>query len=83
MDTQCEHFESPPISGRDLYYYYPDGIEAGFLCEHCAIQAGFCPGCGKYVAGNWDFAYIQESGLCGVCMRELDQVIDDLLGEDD
>lgn len=67
---QCEHMESP-VNGRDLYYYFPDGTEAGFLCDTCAANEGFCPVCGYFVLGSDDDRTLSQYGCCAECFDEI------------
>lgn len=63
---QCEHIEE--INRHDLYFYWPDGTEAGYLCEDCARQSGFCPLCGSFVGGvEADMLSMHEHGVCYEC----------------
>lgn len=69
---KCPHWEDEPQSGRDSFYYYPDGTEAGFLCDQCAVDEGFCPGCGYFVLGSeWDDSSLGRHGICMECLDEL------------
>lgn len=75
MSMKCKHWETEPINGRDHYYWYPDGDEAGFLCDDCAAKAGFCPMCGSFVAGSNDDLAMMDYGMCSECLSELDEYL--------
>ena len=40
------------------------------LCWQCAPKSGFCPYCGEFRAGEWDYNF-NDDGLCGDCRDEL------------
>lgn len=64
---QCEHLEE--VNRYDLYYYYPDGSEAGYLCEDCARTAGFCPLCPAFIGGiESEMVSMHEFGMCSECV---------------
>lgn len=53
-------------------YTYPDDSLTKPLTDKQAIQAGFCPGCGWFVAGHEaDDRSIREFGLCYECVEEI------------
>ena len=66
---KCEHLDE--VNRHDLYFWYPDGTEAGYLCDLCATQAGFCPSCGGFVARiDREIPYIQDWGMCYECYQD-------------
>lgn len=71
MMKQCEHLEE--IGKYDHYHWLPDGTEVGYLCEQCAIEQGFCLGCGYFIGGiEAEMYYIQKYGVCSNCCHEID-----------
>lgn len=69
---KCEHWETEPINGRDLYFYFPDGTEAGFLCEDCQFTMGFCNHCGLFVRGvEQDEQVFNTYGVCADCFSQI------------
>ena len=60
----------PPETDRELYIT-PDGQERWLTAEEAA-DAGFCPLCGAFVAGNeWDDLHIGQYGACAECVDDL------------
>jgi len=67
---KCEHIEE--TNKHDTYYWYPDGLEAGYLCETCATNQGFCPNCGRFVGGiDMEIPFINDWGMCHECYEDL------------
>jgi len=64
-------------------YTYLDGTSAGLLSESEAADAGFCPGCGCFVAGTERESYsMLVYGLCDECVYSFDDHDQgDLIGE--
>lgn len=53
-------------------YTYPDGTTTPGMTNDEARDAGFCPGCGYFVAGSEiDDANIHYWGLCYECLEEI------------
>lgn len=48
-------------------YEFPDGADAGWLCERHAREAGFCTRCGNFIAGSGEET---DSGMCRDCWYE-------------
>jgi len=63
----CEHDKLP----YPQPYIYPDGSEAGYLCDSCAVSHGFCPICGAF-AGGADDDHVQRENMCLSCFEELE-----------
>lgn len=78
LNLKCDHI-IPTVN--DHFYEFPDGSPAGFLCDSCASDVGFCPGCGYFVLGSDDDRTLYSQGLCTGCMSELNDELGD--GEDD
>lgn len=51
-------------------YIYPDDSKA-YLCDECAINEGFCTGCGWMMAGSEMDENSGFSGLCYDCVQEM------------
>lgn len=64
----CEHMEP---TGKDNYYWFPGDVEAGYLCDKCATDNGFCPVCGYFVLGSSDDETLNDFGCCVECLEEL------------
>ena len=65
-------------------YYYPDGTATEPLTLDEAIKAGFCPGCGWFVAGNeHDDRALHNFGLCTECIDEVRDETEGWSDEDD
>ncbi len=64
--TQCRHAncQEKELTFR---FVFPDGADAGWLCGRHAIEAGFCPRCGNFIAGSGEET---ESGTCRDCYGE-------------
>jgi hypothetical protein len=60
-------------------YTYPGNRSVMVLCPTCAQNAGFCVGCGAFMAGSERDEHSGMIGLCYECVRELR----DELGERD
>ena len=59
-----------PEGERELYTL-PDGSPRWLTADE-AIDAGFCPFCGAFVAGNeWDDLHIGQYGACAECVDDL------------
>lgn len=53
-------------------YHYLDGTPTEPLTADEAIKAGFCPGCGWFVAGvERDDIALHNFGICDECLDEL------------
>lgn len=60
---------------------YPDGTKDA-LCAECASDAGFCLGCGHFMAGVESFD-TNPLGICYDCMQELREETDEFIEDDD
>lgn len=50
-------------------YEYPDGRKV-LLLDVEAVELGFCPGCGSFVAGvESDDLSLGQFGMCGECVE--------------
>ena len=64
----CDHISA---ENHGELFHYPDGTEAGYLCYTCAIEAGFCPWCGGFIAGSEvEESYMHSCGCCSDCLPE-------------
>jgi hypothetical protein len=53
-------------------YHYPDGTATNPLTIEEARKAGFCPGCGWFVAGSeYEDQSLHNFGLCTECVDEI------------
>ena len=48
-------------------FEFPDGADAGWLCYRHAIEHGFCPRCGNFIAGTGEET---AGGFCRDCDDE-------------
>lgn len=64
--TQCRH-RGCSEAECTFRFEFPDGADAGWLCDKHAIAAGFCPRCGNFITGSGDET---SSGLCRDCLSE-------------
>lgn len=68
----CKHIMSDTAINLDTHgrYAWPDGEDAGMMCNSCAVEVGFCPACGEFVGGiGADMPYMQEYGMCHDCYQ--------------
>jgi len=68
LDLKCAHIV-PTVN--DHFYLFPDDTEAGFLCDDCAREWGFCPVCGYFVLGSNEDRTLYGHGCCSECLEEL------------
>jgi hypothetical protein len=73
---QCRHAECTERE-TTFRFEFPDGTDAGWLCDEHAAVHGFCPGCGNFIAGSGEETSI---GLCRDCF---DQFAHDCADEDE
>ena len=60
-----EHFVLEPWDeklGAEIHYHY---------CYNCALESGFCVGCGGFFAGAERFDFSDHQGWCDDCWDEL------------
>jgi hypothetical protein len=66
-------FDDMQVPGIDyrVEYEYPNGHKV-MLLDVEAVELGFCPGCGSFVAGvESDDLSLGQFGMCGECVEEL------------
>lgn len=68
LALHCEHIIP---TARDHYYFFPDDTEAGYLCDDCARDLGFCPVCCYFVLGSNEDRTLGYHGCCTECLEEL------------
>lgn len=67
LNLKCDHIV-PTVN--DHFYHFPDEMPAGFLCDNCAKELGFCPVCGYFVLGSSDDRTLYSHGCCSECLED-------------
>jgi len=82
---RCQHVEDEiqcEADGGPCYMYQTDAEPEAWYCNDHAHQAGFCPQCGLFCAGQETFDF-SPTGLCESCQEVFESEFDDEDWDDD